>query len=348
MVLVVCATVFASAVPSRQARAAEELLPKHINPQTMKAVKSGLDYLARTQNQDGYWNGSQDGRQYPVTMASLAGMAFLANGNTPTRGPYAENVRKTVNYILTNVQPSGLITSQVEFNGRSMYSHGFSMMFLASVYGMENDERARARIKTAVNGAIKLTSEAQSNLGGWTYVPGGGDEGSVTVTQLQGLRAAQNAGFLVPKATIENAIKYLERCKTPEGGIRYSANSGPQTMLAISAAGTAGLYNAGQYDSDLAKACLDYVSKRFAQQKNQWSKGGGHDFYTHLYASQSFYQSGDKLWDDYFPQARDQMLGLQNQSAGSWEGDGIGPVYGTSIALTILQLPFKFLPIYQR
>ena len=30
----------------------------------------------------------------------------------------------------------------------------------------------------------------------------------------------------------------------------------------------------------------------------------------------------------------------------TWQGD-VGPVYGTSIALTILQLPYKFLPIYQ-
>jgi hypothetical protein len=33
---------------------------------------------------------------------------------------------------------------------------------------------------------------------------------------------------------------------------------------------------------------------------------------------------------------------------GSWNGDGIGPVYGTAVAAVIMQLPYKFLPIYQR
>ncbi len=33
---------------------------------------------------------------------------------------------------------------------------------------------------------------------------------------------------------------------------------------------------------------------------------------------------------------------------GSWNGDGIGEVYGTAIAVIILQLPFKFLPVFQR
>ena len=30
------------------------------------------------------------------------------------------------------------------------------------------------------------------------------------------------------------------------------------------------------------------------------------------------------------------------------QGDGIGKAYGTAIALVILQLPYKYLPVYQR
>ena len=33
---------------------------------------------------------------------------------------------------------------------------------------------------------------------------------------------------------------------------------------------------------------------------------------------------------------------------GSWNGDGIGQVYGTAIAVIILQLPYKYLPVFQR
>ena len=35
-------------------------------------------------------------------------------------------------------------------------------------------------------------------------------------------------------------------------------------------------------------------------------------------------------------------------TTGIGNGDGIGRTYGTSIALIILQLPYKFLPVYQR
>jgi hypothetical protein len=164
---------------------------------------------------------------------------------------------------------------------------------------------------------------------------------------MQGLRAASNAGFTVPKGTVEKAVKYLEMCRTPEGGIRYAAYSGGGPRLAISAAAICTLYNAGEYDSRLAEACLAYVWAQFELNREQWSKGGGHDFYTHLYASQAFYQAGDKYWDDYFPRIRDHLLRTQKPD-GSWDGDGIGPVYGTSVALIILQLPYKFVPIFQR
>jgi len=42
-------------------------------------------------------------------MASLAGMAFLANGNTTSRGLYSEPVRKAVRYVVAQSTPSGLI-----------------------------------------------------------------------------------------------------------------------------------------------------------------------------------------------------------------------------------------------
>jgi hypothetical protein len=326
---------------------ADELLPKHIDARTQKAIKAGLEYLAKSQSQDGNWGGSQDGQTYPTVMTALSGMAFLAHGDTPSRGPYADNIRRAELYCIGNARPSGLITSPQEADSRSMYGHGFALLFLASVYGMETDPRTRDTLKKVIANAIQLTARGQSAYGGWTYIPGGGDEGSVTVTQMQGLRAASNAGFNVPKGTVEGAVKYLERCKTPEGGIEYSLGSGTGPRLPISAAAIATLYNAGEYDSKLAESCLQYVWKQFNGQNGGWGVQTGHDFYTQLYASQAFYQAGDKYWDAYFPGTRDGLLKMQAPN-GSWVEDGIGPVFGTSIGLIILQLPYKFLPIYQR
>jgi hypothetical protein len=327
--------------------AGEEVLPKHINQETLKAVRQGLDYLATTQSGDGGWHDTAGGAAYPVALTSLAGMAFLANGNTPTRGRYAENVQKAIEYLLSCSTNTGLITGPNQDSGQPMHWHGFALMFLASVYGMESKQSLRLRTEDAVNRGVALTAKGQSPAGGWTYIPGSGDEGSVTVTQVQALRAAHNAGFKVPRGTIDESVRYIERCSTPEGGIMYSLNSGGPARPAISAAAIATLYNAGDYDSPVARRCLDYVWTQFKGRPG-WSKGAGHDFYTQLYASQAFYMSGDKYWDNYFPATRDDLLKMQHKEDGSWDGDYIGKTYGTAIALIILQLPYKYLPVYQR
>ncbi len=325
--------------------AEKEVLPKHVTPETLKAVLKGLDYLAGQQADDGSWI-LGGGQAYPVAMSGLAGTAFLAHGNSPTRGKYGRNVQGAVEYLVRCGTPSGLITGPSQDNGQPMHGHGFALMFLASVYGMITKESLRKQVQGVVRKAVTLTSQGQSAQGGWTYVPGTGDEGSVTVTQVQALRAAHNAGFLVPKAVIDEAVKYLERCRTPEGGIQYSLLAGGGPRLPISAAAVATLYNAGQFESTIATDCLKYVWDQYRAHEG-WSKGGGHDFYTHLYASQGFYMAGDQYWDTYFPAARDQLLAMQAPD-GSWNGDGIGTVYGTSIAAIILQLPYKYLPIFQR
>jgi Prenyltransferase and squalene oxidase repeat len=330
----------------RTAWAQKEVLPKHVTPEALKAVLKGLDFLAAQQAEDGSWIGDAGGQAYPVAMTGLAGTAFLAHGNSPTRGKYSKNVQSAVEYLVRCGTTNGLITGPSQDSGQPMHGHGFALMFLACVYGMTTKEALRRQVQIVVRKAVALTSTGQSGDGGWTYIPGGGDEGSVTVTQVQALRAAHNAGFLVPRGVIEEATKYLEKCRTPEGGIRYSLRSGNRPMLPISAAAVATLYNAGQFDSTIATDCLKFVWEQF-QAHEGFSKGGSHDFYTHLYASQGFYMAGDQYWDKYFPPTRDQLLAMQAPD-GSWMGDGIGQVYGTSIATIILQLPYKYLPIFQR
>ena len=78
------------------------------------------------------------------------------------------------------------------------------------------------------------------------------DEGSVTVTQMQALRAAKNAGIVVPKSIIDKAVKYLENSTTESGGVIYSlAQSGGRAVgggqPALTAAALACGQSAGEY-----------------------------------------------------------------------------------------------------
>ncbi|MBA7555675.1 hypothetical protein ES705_48355 [subsurface metagenome] len=248
--------------------------------------------------------------------------------------------------------------------GRSMYGHGFGMLFLAQCYGVEGDKTTGRgkRIKRILDGAVRLTAAAQSDVGaaakhagGWTYTPTArSDEGSVTVTQLQALRACRNVGIKVPKQTIDRTVLYLKACQQQDGGIayRYSSRSrGGSSLPAISAAAIACFYSAGIYDrrtggagaeAKMVERLVDYCKSTISVDQHR-----GHFFYTHFYMAQGMYQRGGKDWKDYYPQIRDRLLDMQSPD-GSWSGDSIGPVYGTAIATLILQLPYGYLPIMQR
>jgi len=316
--------------------------PEGVTADVRRAADKGLKFLAREQNQDGSWRTGGGYGSYPVAMTGLAGLALTASGSTPVRGPYAKNVRRAVNFCLSMRQPSGLITAPSE-ESRSMYGHGFSMLFLAQCYGMEEDKERQRRIKSALQAGIQLIARSQSRDGGWLYTPDShGDEGSVTVTQIQALRACRNAGLHVPKKTIDNAIRYIERSQNPDGGVSYSVRS-RGSRPAITAAACAVLYNAGAYDSKMATKAFEYAWRTC----QPTTGGGGHFYYTQLYMSQAVWQKGDKLWRQYRPGIQRFLLRMQ-QGNGSWQGDHVGLVYGTAIALLILQIPYNNLPILSR
>lgn len=321
-------------------------LPPMVTAETAAAIERGLEYLARTQSRDGAWRHQGPMGQYPVAMTALSGLAFLAGGSTTTQGKYAQQVSRATSFILSSAAPNGLI-SRMEEEARSMYGHGFSMLFLGELHGMEEDPARREAIARALARAVELTGRSQSRLGGWMYTPdANSDEGSVTITQLQGLRAARNAGIAVPKQVIDGALGYLDKSVLPDGGIAYRADRQGSSRPPITAAAVACWYNAGDFENPHAVKALEYVKQRIGRGSNQ-SGAWGHYFYAHFYMSQVMYLSSPENWEWYFPVMRDSLLASQEEN-GSWEGDSVGAVYGTALATFILQIPYGYLPILQR
>ena len=178
--------------------------------------------------------------------------------------------------------------------------------------------------------------------GGWYYSPNSGmDEGSVTVTQVQGLRSARNAGIDVPEKVLKNAIEYLHKSQNPDGGIRYSLSGGTSSP-ALTAAGAEVFMMAGAYNAKEAQHACEYLKKNLDPRRTQ----GYHDMYTNFYGSQAMFQIGGDYWTHYFTLMRDRLLSSQ-ASEGCWRGD-VGSTYSSAIGGLILCLPYRYLPIYQK
>ena len=340
-------------VPSR-------MLPRHVTPETVETFEKGLEYLKNTQKPDGTWSAKAQWGVYPVGVTSLCALALMANGSTPVEGKYSENVRRAMNYIVETAERGRMKKNGTDMcfispgegqEGLPMYGHGFAMLFLAECYGCELDARTSLRIRRILEEAARLTGAAQSALGGWYYTPDSNtDEGSVTVTQMQALRAARDAGIKVDKGIIEKAVKYLERCQVRESdgtiGIAYQASTvSAGSRPAVTAAAVVVLYSGGKYDSPISKGCFEYCKRRF--HANDQGTFQGFYMYSHFYLAQAMYQVGGRDWDEYYPKIRERMRALQ-KSDGSWTYDETGDAIGTAVACMVLQLPYNYLPVFQR
>jgi len=306
-----------------------------ITPASASAVQRGLDWLAERQADDGSY-GSLSHYGPHVGITGLAGMAFISSGSTPGRGPYGANVTRALDFVLDHASESGLLAAETSHG--PMYGHGFATLFLAEAYGMTRRPDTRETLRRAV----RLVSNTQNDEGGWRYQPVRADADlSVTICQVMALRAARNSGLYVDKNIIDNAIEYVRASQNPDGGFRYMLNSGG-SAFARSAAGVAALQYAGIYRGDELERGLEYI-RRFTPPKEQTV---GHYFYGHYYAAQAMFLAGNDYWGAWWPAVRDELVEKQSPE-GFWRGQA-GQEYGTAMALIILQLPNRLLPIFQK
>jgi hypothetical protein len=303
-----------------------------------------LQWLAQNQSSIGNWPSAG----YPVAMTALSGTALICSGSTTVQGPYARNIRRAVNYLIGKSRANGLIGDPATDN-RYTYGHGFSMLFLSQVLGEEEDAERREELIDVLKRAVDFSGKAQTPSGGWGYVSAADanfDEGSTTITQVQGLRGCRNAGIPVSSEVIEKAKQYIYGCKNPDGGISYSSRNRGTSRPAITAAALAALYNAGDYDSKHVPEMLEYSKKNLHSVGNN-TNTFGHWHYTYLYYAQVVYRQGREEWDPFRDKLYDTIVKLQKPS-GNWDGSTFGIVYVTACNLIMLQLDKAYLPIYQR
>ena len=201
-----------------------------ITTETDKAIKNGLNWLGHIQNSDGSFGaGTYRGN---IAVTSLCGLAFMASGSSPGRGPYGSQIDKALVYVMDNTSQSGFIAVSASSTHGPMYSHGFGTLFLAEAYGMTH----RPEIREKLQKAVRLIIDSQNIEGGWRYQPVRHDADlSVTICQINALRAARNAGLYVPKETVAACIRYVKRVAEPRR--RVSLHAPGNCDLRVSAVG---------------------------------------------------------------------------------------------------------------
>lgn len=329
------------APPEAPATAENLPLENEMTPQLHEAVDRGFRYLQAQQNTDGSFGRGRYGRNVGIT--ALAALAFMSDGNLPGRGPYGDEVSRALDFVLANSTESGLLAAETSHG--PMYGHGFATLFLAEIYGMADSPALERRIHDALVKAIELIVGTQNDEGGWRYNPIPFDaDVSVTIAQVMALRAARNAGIRVPRETIDRAVEYVRACQNPDGGFKYMLHTGGSAWPRT-AAGVATLFYAGIYEDDSIDRGVDYLMRIALPGETRPSQA--HYYYGHYYAVQAMYLAGGEHWQRWWPGIREELIERQT-SGGGWMDHHAGGSYGTAMSLIILQMPKRYLPIFQR
>ena len=322
--------------PARAAQAPTKVQIAELAPEVERAIDKGIRYLAAHQNPDGSWGNPQG---HPAAITGLGMMAFMLKGYFPKKGQYGAQLEKGVAWLIKRGEEGG---GYLGGPRQGMYEHGLATLALGEVWGMSDRDEVRDTLKRAVDVILR----AQNHDGGWRYQPRPIDADlSVTVMQVMALASAQEAGILVPSEIIQKAIVYVTKCQnTFEGGFGYQPG-GSAPKLSSSAAGLMSLLMCGERKSKAVERGIEYI-RRLPEEKFQKTE---FYFYAHYYAIQAMYQAGEQYYQEWYPHIRDALLAQQRED-GSWQGNSEeqDACYGTSMAILILGVPYRFLPIYQR
>lgn len=323
------------------------------------AVEMALAWLAEHQQRNGSWSfdltidpcrgrcshsRSAGENATPATAATgLSLLAFLGAGYTHREGKYAEVVRRGVYYLRDAARPA---THGLDLQAGSMYGHGIATLALTEILAIDRyNNQVDTEIKELVEGAVLFTLVAQHQQGGWRYVPGSPGDMTISGWQILSLVSARYGGIPLRTNTLSDAksfVNSLSHDGTYEFG--YITKRPEPTTTAI---GLCMLMYLGE--SPFQTPFSRSLSKMAARGPKKF------DVYHDYYATMALHNARHPDWDHWHKPLRDHLVRTQattGHERGSWHfkdhhGDVGGRLYTTAMAAMILEVYYRYMPLYQ-
>jgi hypothetical protein len=365
-------------VPNREEqRNKDDAPPDALAPEEWRrldaAVDRALAWLASRQRPDGSFPTLVQG-QPGVT--SLCVLAFMAHGHNPGNGLYGERLKRATDFIMSCQKPNGLVALYAPAGSRisrnvgetigvtAAYNHAIGSLALSETYGM-GQVADMEQMQRAIDKSLAATLEMQRwrkdravDRGGWRYVydyDTTDSDLSITGWHLMFLRSARNAGFAVPKESIDDAVAYIRRTFDKSVGVfRYTTREHDSISRAMAGAGILALAHAGAHHSSEAQQSGQWLLEHSF---NEYNGNNGirldRYHYSLFNASHAMYQLGSPFWEQFFPPTVAALLDHQNAD-GSWDAESFhrdrvyGNCYSTALVVLSLGVPNQLLPVFQR
>ena len=319
--------------------------------ETEKAVVAALRWLKGDQNRDGSW---KCGKSAPMG-AALATLAFLGHGETPDSAEFGQTVSKGLLYLAQQVDSNGLVIGFRQDDVAYGYSQGAVARARSEGYAMTQSPVLREPLDRALGAILQGQSAVKArpqDVGGWRYHPSSDDSDvSVTGWMIMALKSAEAADIEIPRPTFDSAAQYLwNMYDTRNPGFGYQK---PERYPSMTAVGVLCQQFLGNGKDQRIKGALDYLR----EQKVDWDKtSGDYVMYGWYYITQAMFQGGGNYWQYWNGEIRQTMVKNQ-RSDGRWmppphsdiEGKNFAdtPAYSTALGAMILEVYYRYLPIYQ-
>ncbi len=324
------------------------------------AVMAALRWLKQNQRPDGSWQCEQSD---PAGTA-LALLAFLGHGETVDSPEFGACIQKALTFLVSRVNQNGGVTGWDSNHGNADgYTQGIVTYALGEAYALSGSPALRDPLQRAIGAIVRWQKSYRDNPaqnGGWRYRPSHRDSDvSVTGWMIMALKSAKNAGLDVPQDAFDNAAKYLwnmygewydDKKNITNHGFGYEKQG---VDLGPTAIGVMCLQFMGQANDPRIKEALKYLKT----QKVDWRGTDGYwVLYSWYYMTQAMFQAGGDWWTYWNQQIRDNTVRAQNEN-GSWslpdksklenETMSKSPVYSTALSALILEVYYRYLPLYQ-
>lgn len=323
-------------------------------PESENAVELALRWLADHQQRDGAWSFDlsrapcdgrcNDGRKNPdqlptppTAATGLALLAFLGAGYTHEEGPYTKTVADGLYYLRGQMRPAQL---GADLQMGSMYGHGIATLAVVEAASMTGDPELR---EMAIE-LVQFMLAARHPSSSWGYTPGAPGDITLTGWQLMALKGARRLEISMPTDVFSRIRGYVDSL-SPDDGVHYGYRK-PATAKTPTAIGaTLKLYLGRPPEDPACQAGLDQLIAWGPQPTN---------VYHNYYATLALHHASDPRWPQWHPRVRDHLVATQAKTGhqrGSWHfpdhyGSVGGRLYTTAMAAMILEVYYRYMPLY--
>ncbi len=300
-------------------------------------IAGALDWLRATQEPDGYWEAAKHGAQknYTPGITALAALAFLNCAPDAFHSQYAENLNRSLNYLLSLQDAQGQIGPLCS---GTPYNQGMATLALLEAYSRQKNDDW----KPVLDRAVRYIQSTQRPAGGWGYPRESGHSmnTSITAWQLLALLKAETLGWPV-QANVDKGLAWLKSMVDQDGRIGYSrVNEYPYGYATLTAAGALCLLSASHPTeaSPQMDRILQTLFQAVEQKKNI-------DYYQSYFMVRALRATGDTAAEDLIDRIQKPLTVCQARSgayAGSYEPNDQwskagGRIYATAMAALSLQ-----------